>query len=553
MGSLHFPTEQRKTIDIGDGLILRWSTKDDTENVGKLLGECFRWLPVGDPHPTDRIPGPNQFVIAAARRLLSGKSAVMSEHDYALVEDTKRSNGKNPIVACVSLHRVRAFYGSVDLSFGKPELIATDPEYRNKGLIRKLLFELVHPESDARGDVLQLIPGIAHFYRQFGYEYGLLVRPNAKIESTSVVPTLAKGKSEPYILRVANKDDLPFLNRLSTPANMHLNATVGTHYSPEYWRYTIHDVFEIKQNRFDGDRDTRIIIDAASKKPVGFTVLSNGFFGAQLEAMALDEQEVSYVQTWHSVLRQLFDITKERQALIIKEREAALASDKEPSDEGIKEAEPESTASPSGPIVSIVAATSGNTSVPTEKDEKKEAPFQLAYSLHKRHPLSLLLGQSLKRKPSYEQGFRVYTRILSYSAFIKKVAPELEKRLANSALAGVNGRLQLDFYRKVEGSSGKGLEVIFKDGKIEDAKDWAKPSPEKLFEERLAWEKEGEAPLIFSAGFMPLTFTPLVTGLRSLTELNEAYGDVLIRDESTRLLLNILFPKGDHHIDVFYW
>lgn len=89
----------------------------------------------------------------------------MSEHHYALVEDTARTSGKNPIVACVSLHRLRAYYGIVDLFFGKPDLVASDPEYRNRGLVRKLIMEFIHVESDLRGDALQIIPGIPHFYR----------------------------------------------------------------------------------------------------------------------------------------------------------------------------------------------------------------------------------------------------------------------------------------------------------------------------------------------------------------------------------------------------
>jgi len=61
--------------------------------------------------------------------MMSGKSSAMSEHDFALVEDKTRlrKEGLNPIVACVALHRFKAYYGSVDMYFGKPELIATDP------------------------------------------------------------------------------------------------------------------------------------------------------------------------------------------------------------------------------------------------------------------------------------------------------------------------------------------------------------------------------------------------------------------------------------------
>lgn len=46
---------------------------------------------------------------------------------YALVEHRTRATHKNPIVACVTLHRLEGYFGSVDRTFGKPELIATDP------------------------------------------------------------------------------------------------------------------------------------------------------------------------------------------------------------------------------------------------------------------------------------------------------------------------------------------------------------------------------------------------------------------------------------------
>lgn len=96
---------------------------------------------------------------------MSGKSVAMSEYDYALVEDTTRGQDLNPIVSCIALHRLKCYYGSVNVHFGKPELIATDPDYRKQGLVRKLLLEMVHPESEARGDVLQVIAGIHYFYR----------------------------------------------------------------------------------------------------------------------------------------------------------------------------------------------------------------------------------------------------------------------------------------------------------------------------------------------------------------------------------------------------
>jgi hypothetical protein len=53
---------------------------------------------------------------------------VMTEFDYAVVENTLAKDGQNPIVACVSLHGVPGFYGDkVSILFGKPEAISSHP------------------------------------------------------------------------------------------------------------------------------------------------------------------------------------------------------------------------------------------------------------------------------------------------------------------------------------------------------------------------------------------------------------------------------------------
>lgn len=35
-------TPRTRTIDLGDGLIMRWSTKDDSKHVQELVGDSFR-------------------------------------------------------------------------------------------------------------------------------------------------------------------------------------------------------------------------------------------------------------------------------------------------------------------------------------------------------------------------------------------------------------------------------------------------------------------------------------------------------------------------------
>ncbi|KAG0013716.1 hypothetical protein BGZ82_002034 [Podila clonocystis] len=533
---LFYQTDSRKTIQLDDGLILRWSTTDDTDNVALLLGQAFRWLSVGDPLPDDRIPDDNQFVRAATRRLLSGKSSVMKEYDYALVEDKNRGEGKNPIVACVSLHRHEGYYGSVNLTFGHPELIATDPEYRNKGLIRHLIQDMVHPESEARGDVIQFIPGILHFYRQFGYEYSLLLAAGSKIDNTDTLPPLAKEATEPYTLRTATQADIPFLLSLSTPHHLQMHAAVGLHYTQEYWQYTVYDSIVDKQHRFDAERNTQIIVDAVSGESVGFAILSHFFFGPNVEALAVKDG-VAYTDLVYPVFRQLTAVAKERMALYAKEREE------------IKELKDKGGAVPESKEQQQQESVVTTTAVPTPA---APAPFTLAVSLHPYHPARVLLGTkvTLSGTPG---GFCLYTRIASYPKFLKTVTPELERRLAVSPLAGVSGLLRCDFFRKVEGNSGRGIEVVLNKGKIQEVKEWVKPAHEETLAEKLRWKKEGKTVQVFLAAFPPLVFSNLVCGRVSLEEMMHVYGDVAAPEATTRLLLNTLFPKADHHMDVMYW
>ena len=69
-------------------------------------------------------------------------------------------------------------YGGVAMPVGQPELIATHPDYRRRGLIRTQ-FDVVHEWSRAAGQLWQFISGIPWYYRQFGYVYALDLPPPA--------------------------------------------------------------------------------------------------------------------------------------------------------------------------------------------------------------------------------------------------------------------------------------------------------------------------------------------------------------------------------------
>ncbi|KAG0057453.1 hypothetical protein BGZ83_010021 [Gryganskiella cystojenkinii] len=564
-------------IDIGDGLIMRWSTRKDADNVAGLMAEAFRWIPMGVQIAEDEEPKPNEMVSAAVKRLLRGNSAVMTEYDYAVVENTLAPEGENPLVACICLQQSPGYYGKVALNYGKPEAVGSHPDYRNKGLIRRLFSEMIHPASDQRGDVIQIIPGIYHFYRQFGYEYAIGLRIPRKIDNLEEsIPSLPEhetiekgGLGEPFQLRVPTLDDIPYLVSMSTPEKMLNQAEVGILYDEAYWRYNIHDVIVTAESRWDHQREHRIIVDAKTGKDCG-VVMTHGSMRLYMEIFVL-EDGYSYRDALHPVIRQMVAIANtpstwelKEQAEDTKEEEAAAqAEDKlkalnevletsKTIDEAVKEQEEKEEEKKD-----------------EKKDEKKQTPATAApakknksmgISVDSQHPVAKLLKPETTAMTFKH---RLYTRIPSYAKFLLKVAPTLEDRLAKSCLAGITVTWEFDFYRKVLGSSGKALKVVFESGKLVSATDdWVPPSPYEMMiaaQERKRKAKEENRPdvkpLVYEAKFAPLTFTRLLVGDLTMDQMTDVYGECHIAGggDDAQMMLDILFPKQTYHFDMFWW
>src|SRR5215472_14245080 len=147
------------TRDLGDGLLLRWSSSEDTEEVAYLTSTVFR---DSEDEP------PNTNLGNMMREFMSGEHPLMEPQDFVVVEDTRRAEHR--IVACTCYWSQVWEYEGIRIGLGRPEIVATDASYRNRGLVRAL-FEEVHARSEAQGDLAQGITGISYFYRQFGYEY----------------------------------------------------------------------------------------------------------------------------------------------------------------------------------------------------------------------------------------------------------------------------------------------------------------------------------------------------------------------------------------------
>lgn len=222
--------ENKAVIDyrqeLGNGLIARWSTAADTENIAQLASIVFR----------DKVEDPlNQYVYAEIYQIMSGRTPIMGPGDCAIVEDTHKTG--NPIVASVCLQHMEWEYEGIPFLMSRPEDVITDPAYRNRGLMR-ILFELIHARSAAEGYLVQGITGIPYFYRQFGYEYALELN-GAQTVLLATIPKANEGEIEAYTLRDATLNDLPRIKELyqqQLPGYL-----VTTHIDDAYFRWMLTD------------------------------------------------------------------------------------------------------------------------------------------------------------------------------------------------------------------------------------------------------------------------------------------------------------------------
>ncbi|HEU5229648.1 MAG TPA: GNAT family N-acetyltransferase [Ktedonobacteraceae bacterium] len=368
--------DQHYRRDLGDGLVLRWSTADDREHIAQLCGHVFR-----DSAAEPQNSNMENFV----RRLMSDYHPWMGSGDFAIIEDTRKEG--NPIIACTCLWRHEWTYEGIPFGVGRPEIVASDPTYRRRGLIRAL-FETIHARSAAEGHLVQGITGIPYFYRQFGYEY-VLDLEGKRVTYLSIIPKAKEGEPEPYTLRTATIEDLPVIMEAY---NSRSSTSPVWHNIPErLWRYEIeawHGDSEV-----DKSSHIQMIVDA-SGAPKGFLMTSSKRRRHELGIWAFEVLPgVNLLAMMPSVLRAL-------QAY------------------GLQ--------------------------MPTSRPEA-EPLREIGFSLYRSHPVYEALGKEFA--PSHQPDYAWYIRVADLPAFLQHIAPALEQRLSNSILAGYTGELKIDFYR----------------------------------------------------------------------------------------------------------
>ncbi len=198
------------------GLILRRATQYDIERLAEFNVRI---------HGEARLAG-------SVRDLMSGAHPVCRAGDFLLVEDPANNHA---LAASLCLIGQMWRYDDIPFAVGQPELVGTDPAYRNRGLMR-ILFEAVHALSAAHGDRVQAITGIPWIYRQVGYEYALDLGGSRQMD-LGRVPALAEGAAEPFRVRPAGEADLPALIALHETGSAHY--PIRNSLSLDDWRYDL--------------------------------------------------------------------------------------------------------------------------------------------------------------------------------------------------------------------------------------------------------------------------------------------------------------------------
>jgi GNAT superfamily N-acetyltransferase len=388
--------------DLGSGLVLRWATPADAERIAESQSEGFRDGPDDPPNPWDR---------ALLRELTSGRHPLVGIEDFVYVEDT--DNGK--IVASSCLMHGQWEYDGIPFLIGRPEHVVTDPEYRNRGLIRAI-FGALHERSAAHGEVMQVITGIPYFYRQFGYEYALNLE-GGRIVYPSTIPPAPDGP-EPYTLRRATPDDIPLIAALYDQRRR--DSLVSAIVPETYWRYTLSDFATPTHPEGEYHRQWRLwIVEDQQGAACGYirTTTQTWLNRFYLWDIAVRDG-VSLAAVAPPVLRALLPAA-----------EAAV----------------------------IAARAAGHTD---------ESFKEIMLCLERDHPLYAALGETVA--PRFIEPYAWYVRVPDLPVFLRLITPVLERRLANSALASYSGELRLDFFRD-------GLRLAFTDGRLTTIDAWRRP------------------------------------------------------------------------------
>ncbi|HEX7593629.1 MAG TPA: GNAT family N-acetyltransferase [Anaerolineae bacterium] len=379
--------------DLGDGLILRATTAADTEPLAQLAGRVFG---------RDRF---DDLAAAYMRTIMSESHPIIGPSNVLVVEDTRAQK----LVSTMCLIPQTWTYAGIPFGVGRPEMVATDPAYRRRGLVRAQ-FEVVHAMSESMGHLSQGITGISWYYRQFEYEYALDLG-GGRIAYFSNVPMLkvedpanssGKNETDPYRLRDMTCDDIPLASSLYDREAA--RSLVACPRPESLWRYLLHALPE----------------SSTWRVPIQMIETNDG-------------RAVGYLQT----SRELWDDTIQVFELSVRDGQSMRAI---------------------MPTVLRWMKALGE----SEAARQNKPVKGIYFAFGREHPAYDAAPDLLtKTRPPYSW----YIRVVDVPRFIRHIAPALENRLARSSVAGYSGELKISEYRH-------GYKLIFQNGKLANAEAW---------------------------------------------------------------------------------
>ena len=427
--------------NLGNGLVLRWATPADTEE----LAEFNVGIHSDDPEK------PETWLARWTEDLMRGDHPTTSASDFTVVVD---ENADDKIISSMNLISQVWLYEGVPISVGRPELVATDPDYRRRGLVREQ-FAAIHAKSAARGELVQAITGIPWYYRQFGY--GMALDLGGGRDFLWDRPGNDKPvEEEAYQIRPAALADWPILQSLYEAHNR--GSLLSRVRDEASWRYelAIPDPTSMYARHF-------YLVETAVSPPQPVAYVEYKQFG---KSYFVRELGVLPGHSWRAV------------GLFLTRHFKKLA-------DGL-----------------------------LEKEEKRLRGVH--FGLGQGHAIYEALGRQLEaqRRP-----YAWFIRVPDLPAFLRHIAPALQKRLANSVLAGHSGTCRVNLYNQQ-------FTLVFENGKLAEVGTYQAKTVD-----------DGDIQ------FPGTTLLQLILGQASLDELNAIHPDCFSRQPEAAILFNILFPK----------
>lgn len=321
---------------------------------------------------------PHQGVAIWTHDLGSGAHPAVGAGDFTFVEDTR----KQLVVSSLCLISQTWSYEGIAFGVGMPELVGTHPDYRKRGLVRAQM-DVIHAWGATRGHKMQVIGGIPHFYRQFGYEMGLTLG-GGRVGFKHQVPKLKEGQVEPYRLRPVTEADLPFVAEVYEQSCK--RGPLACVRDMALLRYEL-------SGRTAGSVQERVLrlIETSEGEMVGYLVHGCALEGGMLPLMAYElKPGVSWLAVTPSVVRHIAQYADECAA--------------------------------------------------KDKQEFRAYGFWLGAE----HPVYDVFRSGL---PDARPPYAWYVRVTDLPGFLCHIAPVLERRLSHSPLVGYTGMLNITFYR----------------------------------------------------------------------------------------------------------